>query len=67
MLIPLCNAFSQPLTSVGKDSDEIDHVAMLVRCEDDSIAVIEATGNIGVEINPWKNFVDRDWVSLYKK
>ena len=28
---------------------------------------MEASGGTGVEINPWKSFVDRGWISLYKR
>ena len=40
---------------------------MLLRAEDGSLVVLEAAGGTGVEMNPWKSFVDRGWISLYKR
>jgi hypothetical protein len=44
-----------------------DHVAMVLRLEDDSVAILEATGNNGVATIPWMRFVRWGWHQCYQR
>jgi len=44
-----------------------DHVALVLRMDDESIAILEATGNNGVMTIPWKQFVRWGWHQCYER
>ena len=45
----------------------VDHVGMIVQTEDKRIVVLEALGNVGVEVNEWDKFISREWYKLYER
>jgi len=42
-------------------------VAVFVISEENEPYVFEASGGAGVELTPWKSFIDRSWLQLYEK
>lgn len=42
-----------------------DHCALMVRLSSNSLAVLEATGNYGVGLCSWKQFIENRWYLLY--
>jgi len=42
-----------------------DHVAMVVKVGQGEIALLEATGGVGVGLTAWKEFLANDWHELY--
>jgi len=44
-----------------------DHVALLLRNQQDNVMVLEATGSDGVSLIPWKNFVGWGWHKCYER
>lgn len=51
----------------GRPRLTADHVAMLVKTEDNNLVVLEALGNCGVEINSWNTFLEKEWYRLYQR
>jgi hypothetical protein len=42
-----------------------DHVALLLRLDNGDVGLLEATGNNGVGVVEWKEFIANQWQSLY--
>lgn len=45
----------------------LDHVAMLLRYDNDDVFLFESTGFKGVSLCNWKYFIKKDWHLLYPK
>jgi hypothetical protein len=48
-------------------SSEYDHVALLLKYDNDEIVLFEAMGNTGVSLCRWSDFVKKGWHKLYSK
>merc|ERR1719440_140681 len=44
-----------------------DHVAMILRTQNDQLLILEATGTDGVSLIPWKNFKGWGWHRCYER
>jgi len=44
-----------------------DHVGLLLRSEDNQVLMLEALGNYGVGVLPWKDFVKAGWHKCYTR
>ena len=42
-------------------------MAAFIWSEDGVLSVFEASGGSGVELTPWKTFIEKDWLKLYEK
>lgn len=42
-----------------------DHVALVLKLADDEIGLFEATGNLGVGLCTWQEFLENEWQALY--
>jgi len=42
-----------------------DHVAMILKLDGGKLALLEATGNVGVSLVIWKEFLEHEWQLLY--
>ncbi len=45
----------------------IDHVALLLRYSNGHILLFEATGETGVALTDWNDFIVHKWYDLYDK
>jgi len=46
---------------------EYDHVGLLLRVASGQVMLLEATGNLGVNMVPWRYFRERGWYRIYDK
>ncbi|CAJ1424189.1 unnamed protein product [Effrenium voratum] len=57
----LIRAASQGASMAGR----YDHVGLILKLEGGAIGILEATGNEGVGLCTWRNFLSNNWQALY--
>lgn len=54
-----------PMIIRAASGGRFDHVALILKLADGTLALFEATGNLGVGVCTWKEFLENDWNTLY--
>jgi len=54
-----------PMIIRAASGGHFDHVALILKLHDGTIALLEATGNLGVGVCTWNEFVENKWQNLY--
>lgn len=54
-----------PMIIRAASGGHFDHVALILKLHDGTLALLEATGNLGVGVCTWTEFVENSWQNLY--
>lgn len=54
-----------PMIIRAASGGHFDHVALILKLHDGNLALFEATGNLGVGVCTWAEFVENSWQNLY--